>query len=175
MTVACLWIAQGVAAAPIVPTPPAGSLPGMQSRARPLPSAVLVAEAVDHRSLRRVLEQGLYVAGSEREFTGRTATFNHVTEQALRFGNGAGASGYLRWLRVHTAETLGDARSVTASDIGTGGFVYRPRGCGCHSETPTYLIAWQRGPLALTLLASGSGARAKTVEALARKLDRAVS
>ena len=175
MTVACLWLAQGVAAAPIVPAPPAGSLPGMQSRARPLPSAALVAEAVDHTGLRRVLEQGLYVAGSEREFTGRKAVFNHVVEQVLRFGKGAGASAYLRWLRVHTAETIGVPRSVTASTIGTDGFVYRPRGCGCHSETPSYLIAWRRGPLALTVLASGSGARTKTAEALARTLDRTIS
>jgi hypothetical protein len=147
----------------------------MQSRARPLPSAALVAEAIDHRGLQRVLERGLYVAGSEREFTGRTAVFNHVTEQVLRFGAEAGASSYLRWLRAHTAETLGGPRSVTASGIGTEGFVYRPRGCGCHSETPTYLIAWRRGPFALTVLASGNGARAKNVEALARKLDGAAS
>ena len=93
----------------------------------------------------------------------------------LRFGNRAGASSYLRWLRVHTAETLGDPRSVIASNIGTEGFVYRPRGCGCHSETPSYLIAWRRGPLALTVLASGSGARTKTAEALARTLDRTIS
>jgi hypothetical protein len=175
VTIAFLWVAHGLAAAPIVQTPPAESLPGMQSRARQLPPAVLVSEVVDHRGLRRVLDRGLYVAGSEREFTGRTAVFNHVTEQVLRFGGGAGASSYLRWLRAHTAESLGDPRSVTASSIGTEGFVYRPRGCGCHSETPTYLIAWRRGPLALTVLASGSGASAKTADALARKLDRTVS
>jgi hypothetical protein len=147
----------------------------MRSRARPLGSATLVAEVVDHAGLRRVLERGGYVAGSEREFFGGTAPFNHVTEQVLRFRRGAGALSYLHWLRAHATESLGAPRSVTASDAGTSGFVYRPRGCGCHSDKPTYLIAWQQGRLVLTVLASGDGATARTVGALAHRLDRAVS
>jgi len=170
-----LWVAQGLAAVPAVPTPPAASLPAMRSRARPLRPAVLIAEVIDHGGLRRVLDRGGYVAGSEREFFGRTAVFNHVTEQVIRFESGTGAASYLRWLRAHTAESLGDPRSVTTTGLGTGGFVYRPKGCGCHTETPTYLIAWRQGSLALTVLASGSGAAPRTVGALARRLDRAVS
>ena len=161
----------GAVALPAVPTPSAGSLPDMQSRARPLGTAALVAEAVDHAGLRRVLDRGGYVAGNEREFFGTHPVFDHVTERVLRFETGSGASSYLRWLRAHTAESLGAPRSVTPLDIGTEGFRFRPRGCGCHSETPTYLVAWRRGPLALTVLASGGGASAKTVGALARALD----
>ena len=173
--IAFLWVAQGFAAVPVVPAPPAGSLPELRSRARPLRPALLVAEVVDHAGLRGVLEHGRYLAGSEREFSGRSAVFNHVTERVLRFGSGAGATSYLRWLRAHTAESLGASRSVTAFGLGPEGFIYRPRGCGCHSETPTYLIAWRRGKLALTVLASGSGASAKTAGELARSLDRATS
>jgi len=175
MMIALLWIAPGFAAVPPVSTPPAGSLPEMQSRARALPQAVLVAEVIDHAGLRHVLDRGGYVAGSEREFFGRTPVFSHVTEQVLRFESGAGAAGYLRWLRAHTTESLGAPRSVTASGIGTDGFVYRPKGCGCHSDTPTYLIAWRRGNLVLTVLASGNGATAKTAGTLSRRLDRAAS
>jgi len=175
LLIAFLFVAQGLAAVPLVLTPPAGSLPEMRSRARALGPAVLVGEVIDHDGLRRVLDRGGYVAGSEREFFGHTVVFNHVTEQALRFGGAAGATSYLRWLRAHTAESLGAPRSVTAAGIGKSGFVYRPKGCGCHSDTPTYLIAWRRGQLVLTVLASGNGATAKTAGALARGLDRAAS
>lgn len=173
--IAFLWVAPGLAAVPVVPAPPAEALPDLHSRARPLRPAALVAETVDHGGLQRVLDRGRYVAGSEREFFGRTAVFNHVPERVLRFGSGTGASAYLTWLRAHAAESLGEPRSVTAPGIGTDGFVYQPRGCGCHSDTPTYLVAWRRGRLVLTVLASGNGASAKTAGGLARSLDRAAS
>jgi hypothetical protein len=172
---ALLWIAQGIAATPPVPTPPAGSLPEMKSRARHLGPTVLVAEAVDHEGLRRVLDRGRYVAGSEREFFGRAVLYNHVTERVLRFDREAGASSYLRWLRVHAADVLGEPQSLSASPIGNEGFVYRPRGCGCPSERPTFLIAWRRGRDVLTVLASGNGATAQTTGGLARRLDRITS
>jgi hypothetical protein len=173
--IAFLWVAPGIAAVPMVPAPPAGALPDLHSRARPLRPAALVAETVDHGGLQRVLERGGYVAGSEREFFGRNAVFNHVTERVLRFDNRTGASAYLGWLRAHAAELLGEPRSVSAAGIGTDGFLYRPRGCGCHSDTPTYLVAWRRGHLVLTVLASGNGASPKTTGMLARSLDRAAS
>jgi hypothetical protein len=175
LLVAVLCFAQAASAAAPVPTPPAGALPDMKSRTRALGSAALVAEVVDHDGLRRVLDRGRYVTGSEREFFGRTAVFNHVTERVLRFGGRAGASSYLRWLRAHAPESLGDPLSVTASPVGTGGFVYRPKGCGCPSDTPTFLIAWRRGNDALTVVASGSGATATTAGVLARRLDRTTS
>jgi len=173
IVLACLG--QGGAAAASVPSPPAGAVPGLQSRARSLPAATLVAEAVDHTGLARTLDRGRYTAGSEREFFGRGATFNHVTERVLRFGNAAGAARYLLWLRAHASELLGAPRSVTALAPGTDGFTFRPKGCGCHSDTPTYLIAWRRGNDALTVLASGPGSTAKTAGALARSLARATS
>ena len=79
------------------------------------------------------------------------------------------------WITSMPETGTAAVNEITASDIGTEGFVYRPRGCGCHSETPTYLIAWRRGPFVFTVLASGSGASAKTAGALGRSLDRAVS
>lgn len=173
--IALLCLAPVAAAARPVPTPPAAPLPHLQSRARALDPGALVSEAVDHAGLRRILERGRYVGGREREFFGGAVLFDHVTERVLRFGGVAGASSYLRWLREHASDSLGDPVSVTATSIGAGGFVYRPRGCGCHTETPTYLIAWRRGRDALTVLAAGRGATAKTTGALARSLDRAVS
>lgn len=172
---ALLCVAPALAAVPVVPTPPTGSPPGMQSRTRPLPPTVLVAEVIDHAGLRRVLERGGYAGGTEREFYGKTDVFNHVTERVLRFGSTAGATSYLRWLRTHSRQSLGAPRSITATRLGDGGFIYRPQGCGCHTETPTYLIAWRHGDLALTVLASGRGASPKTAGALARRLGGAVS
>jgi len=173
--IAFLCLALAPAALPAIPTPPAGSLPGMQSRARPLPSTVLAAEVIDHAGLRRVLERGGYAGGNEREFYGKTEVFNHVTEQVLRFGSAAGAASYLSWLRAHSAQSLGAPRSIAATRLSPGGFIYRPQGCGCHTETPTYLIAWRHGNLALTVLASGAGASPGTVTALARRLDGAAA
>ena len=172
---AVVCAAPALAASPIVLTPPRDSLPGMKSRSRSLPATVLVAEAIDHAGLRQTLERGGYAGGNEREFYGATDVFNHVTEQALRFGSTTGAATYLRWLRAHAAQALGPPRSITASRLGGGGFSYRPQGCGCHTETPTYLIAWRHGKLALTVLASGAGANPRTVNALARRLERAAS
>lgn len=173
IVLACLG--QGSAAAATVPIPPAGAVPGLQSRARTLPAAALVAEAIDHTGLARTLDHGRYAAGSEREFFGRTSTFNHVTERVLRFGDATGAALYLLWLRTHASESLGAPRSVTSLGPGTDGFTFRPKGCGCHSDTPTYLIAWRRGNDALTVLASGPGSTAKTAGALARSLSRTTS
>ncbi len=173
LLLALLWIAPGIAATTPVPTPPAGSVPGLESRSRPLGPTVLVAEAVDHRGLQGILARGRYVGGSEREFFGRAVVFNHVTERVLRFGSEAGASSYLRWLRAHAADSLGESRSLTASNVGVEGFVYRPKGCACPSDRPTYLIAWRRGHDALTVLASGNGATVKTTGNLARRLERA--
>ncbi len=144
----------------------------MKSRARTLTSKALAAESIDRDGLRRVLEHGRFVDGSEREFYGRTMVFNHVTERVLRFGSAAGASSYLRWVLAQAPASLGAPRSVTELDGTKGTFVYRPKGCGCHTDTPTYLMGWRRGTTALTVLASGPGATPATVSALARALER---
>lgn len=175
LMIALLLVAPAQAAEPLPRALPASALPALQSRSRPLTVAALASETVNHAGLRLVLAQGGYRAGSEREFYGRTASFNHVTARVLRFDDAAGASRYLSWVRGHAKESLGSPRAVTALGIGTGGFVYRPRGCGCHSDVPTFLMAWRRGPLVASLLASGSGATARSVGTLARALDRSTS
>jgi hypothetical protein len=152
-------------------TLPASALPGLQSRSRALTVVALAAETIDHAGLRRVLEDGAYRAGSEREFFGRSTSFDHVTARVLRFDRAAGASRYLAWVRGHAAELLGSPRAVTALGIGRGGFLFRPHGCGCHADRPTYLAAWRRGSLVATLQASGE-ASVLRVEKLARTLDR---
>ena len=132
-------------------------------------------EAVDHEGLRKVLDRARFVSGSERESFGRTATFNLVTARVLRFGSAGGATIYLRWLRGHAAASLGDPVSISPLGFGADGFVFRPRGCGCHTETPTFLIAWRRGRDALTIVAAGARATPKTAGVLARRLDQAVT
>ena len=167
--IASLCLAQGATAAP----PP--TVPGLQSRVRQLEAASLVREAVDHEGLRKVLDRARFVSGSERESFGRTATFNLVTARVLRFGSAGGATIYLRWLRGHAAASLGDPVSISPLGFGADGFVFRPRGCGCHTETPTFLIAWRRGRDALTIVAAGARATPKTAGVLARRLDQAVT
>lgn len=156
-------------------TPPPPTVPGLESRVRQLEAASLVREAVDHEGLRMVLERGRFVSGSERESFGRAATFNLVTARVLRFGTAGGATSYLRWLRGHAAASLGDPVSISPLGFGADGFVFRPKGCGCHTETPTFLIAWRHGRNALTVVAAGPRATPKTAGVLARHLDTAVT
>ena len=165
---ASLGLVHAATAAP----PPPPTVPGLESRVRQLDAASLAREAVDHQGLRIVLEQGRFVSGSERESFGRAAIFNLVTARVLRFGTAGGATSYLRWLRGHAAASLGDPVSISPLGFGADGFVFRPRGCGCHTGTPTYLIAWRRGRNALTIVAAGARATPKTARALARGLDQ---
>ncbi len=152
-------------------TLPAGAIAGLASRERVLPPSVLSAEALDHAHLARLLEQSGYVTGREREFYGRTSSFSHVTSRALRFASPRGAAAYLTWAQAHTVNTVGAQRSTRTLNVGDGGIVVRARGCGCHGETPTFLATWRHGPLVLWLLASGPGADARRVDALAGRLD----
>ena len=135
------------------------------------PGVDLFAEALDHVALGRLLDQGGYVTGSEREFYGRSPVFSHVIARVLRFRRPAGASAYLVWAQRHAADTVGALRSKRRLLIGETGVVVAPKGCGCHGETPTFLAIWRHGDLALWLLASGPGVNDRRVDALAGRLD----
>lgn len=172
LTLALLAAGCGTAHRPTPPaTLPAGAVPGLTNRDRELPASTLFAEALDHVALGRLLDQGGYVTGSEREFYGRSPVFSHVIARVLRFRRPAGASAYLVWAQRHAADTVGALRSKRRLLIGETGVVVAPKGCGCHGETPTFLAIWRHGDLALWLLASGPGVNDRRVDALAGRLD----
>src|SRR4051794_32530270 len=74
-------------------------LPALPSTARTLDADVLAADSLHPDELAHVLEQAGFVIGSEREFAGRSKTFEHVVVRRLRFGSAAGAERYLAWIR----------------------------------------------------------------------------
>jgi hypothetical protein len=157
------------------PTLPASALPDLESRARVLGLEALAADSLEPEPLRELLEDSGYVAGSEREFSGKTTTFDHVVARTLLFEDQEGADAYLGWLGAHGHDFLGRADRARLGLPGNSGVGFTLARCGtCKKELPTFLAGWRRGATVLSLLASGSGANPQRFGALARDLDETV-
>jgi len=157
---------------PAPPTLPASALPDLEPRARALGLEALAADSLEPEPLRELLEDSGYVAGSEREFSGKTSTFDHVVARTLLFEDQKGADAYLGWLGVHGHDFLGRADQAKLGLPGDSGVGFTLAACGtCKKELPTFLAGWRRGATVLSLLASGSGANPERFGALARDLD----
>jgi hypothetical protein len=168
----------GAESAPEAPpaTLPARALPDLTSRARTLDVSALAADALQPAALEALLRDAGYVMGSEREFSGKTRTFDHVVARTLGFADAAGADAYLDWLRRHGDDILGRAEPAGLSPPGGSGVVFRLARCGsCKKELPTFLAGWRRGDTVLTLLAAGSGADEARFSSLAGRLDSTAS
>jgi hypothetical protein len=162
------------------PAPPAtlgaAALPQLDSRARTLAAADVAFDALEPDSLRQLLVESGYQTGSEREFSGKTKTFDHVVARALVFETSDGALAYLGWLRGHGDDVLGRAVPAKIEPPGEAGVAFALERCGtCKKELPTFLAGWQRGETVLTLLAAGSGANPARFAALVREHDKAGS
>ena len=165
------------AAPPAAPaTLPAAALPELDSRARTLGAAALAADSFEPAALEALLSEGGYLTGREREFSGKTLTFDHVVARTLVFETENGAEAYLGWVRGHGDEFLGRAVPAKVAPPGEGGVAFTLERCGtCKKELPTFLAAWRRGETVLTLLAAGSGADAASFSTLAHELDEAAA
>jgi len=162
------------AAAPA--TLPAVALPELDSRSRSLDAAALADDAFEPDALAALLSEGGFVAGREREFSGKTATFDHVVARTLVFESPSGADAYLGWVRGHGDEVLGRAAPAKVVPPGEGGVAFTLERCGtCKKELPTFLAAWRREATVMTLLAAGDGADAASFSALAHELDEAAA
>ena len=156
-------------------TLPRAALPDLPSQTRALDADALAADALQPGALERLLDQAGYVTGTEREFAGKTRTFDHVVARTLVFGTPGGAESYLGWLRGHGADFLGRAQAADVSVPGTSAVTFALAQCGsCKKEVPTFLAGWRRGEHVVTLLAGGSGANPERFAALARELDQTV-
>jgi hypothetical protein len=156
-------------------TLPASALPDLEPRARALGLEALAADSLKPEPLRELLEESGYVAGNEREFSGKTTTFDHVVARTLLFENQEGADAYLGWLGAHGHDFLGRADRAQLGLPGDSGVGFTLAACGtCKKELPTFLAGWRRGATVLSLLASGSGANPERFGALARELDGTV-
>jgi hypothetical protein len=154
------------------PTLPAAALPELASRARALDADALAADALRPAPLASLLEEAGFEGGSEREFSGKTTTFDHVVARALRFESAQGAEAYLDWLRGHGNDILGRAVPAELASPGESGVAFVLARCGtCKKEVPTFLAGWRRGTTVLSLLAAGPGANPERFDSLASELD----
>jgi hypothetical protein len=154
----------------------AASLPELDSTARMLDAAAVAFDAFDTASLEELLAEAGYEAGSEREFSGKTKTFDRVVARTLVFETEDGALAYLGWLRGHGDDVLGRAIPATIASPGEDGVAFELERCGtCKKELPTFLAGWRREDTVLTLLAAGSGANPARFTALVREHDEAAA
>ena len=152
---------------------PAAALPRLDSRVRSLDTSALAADALRPDELADLLAEAGYVAGREREFSGRTRTFKHVDARTLVFEREEGGERYLDWLSRHGRDLLGRAAPVRLSTPGKAGVALRLVPCGaCKNELPTFLAGWRRGATVLSILAAGPGANPKRFSALLQEQDR---
>jgi hypothetical protein len=157
---------------PPPPTLPAAALPDLESRSRTLDVGALAGDALEPDNLADLLDEAGFETGNEREFSGKTTTFDHVVARSLRFGTVEGADVYLDWLREHGDDILGRAAPAKVVTPGESGVAHTLARCGtCKKELPTFLAGWRRGEVVLSLLAAGSGGNPVRFEALARELD----
>jgi hypothetical protein len=152
---------------------PGSALPDLDSRARSLSAEALAADSYEPEALADLLDEARFVSGSEREFSGKTRTFDHVVARTLLFEDDQGAETYLGWLRTHGEDFLGRVEPAKVSPPGESGVAFALAACGtCKKEIPTFLAGWRRGSTILTLLAAGSGANPERFSALAEQFDR---
>jgi hypothetical protein len=153
-------------------TLPAAALPELESRSRTLDIEALAADALEPGELADLLADAGFDTGREREFSGRTRTFDHVVARTLRFESEDGAEAYLGWLREHGDDVLGRAAPAKLVPPGESGVAYTLVPCGtCKKELPTFLAGWRRGEIVLSLLAAGSGGNPDRFDELAREFD----
>lgn len=154
----------------------AAALPELDSTARTLATADLAFDALEPAALENLLAEAGYETGSEREFSGKTKTFDHVVARTLVFESPEGALAYLGWLRGHGDDVLGKAIPAKIAPPGEAAVAFELERCGtCKKELPTFLAGWQRGETVLTLLAAGSGANPARFTALVREHDEAAT
>lgn len=155
-------------------TLPAAALPELASSARTLDAEALAADALEPKSLGALLSDSGFESGREREFSGKTTTWDRVLARTLRFGSPQGAQAYLAWLGTHGNDLLGRAVAAKFGPPGIDGVAFVLARCGtCKKELPTFLAGWRRGDLVFFLLAAGPGGNPERFGELVRDLDAA--
>lgn len=153
-----------------VPLADPDSLSDLNRSERELGVDALSEDALEPPKLAGVLEKADFEGGREIEYTGHTKLYSHVVTRALIFAKPDGASAYLQWLDRHATDLLGPVKSQQPLAVGSDGVLLLQEGCNCHSDLPTYLLAWRDGSVVRTLLADGAGVNERRVTALAREL-----
>jgi hypothetical protein len=157
------------------PTLAAGTLPELDSRGRILDVDGLAVDAFRPAEFARFLEDAGFVSGREREFSGKSRTWDRVVARTLLFESDEGARAYVDWLERHAEELLGKAAPADWSAPGDAGVAFVLVPCGsCKKELPTFFAGWRRDATVATLLAAGAGANEGRFAELTRRLDARV-
>ena len=176
----CGNAAEPAASPPAAPAPPVtlqpADLPELTARARMLGPHELAADAFAPAALAAILQDGGFVVGSEREFSGHTDAFDHVLARTLRFSDAAGAQAYLGWLTANAGDLLGKIRPEAPVGLGQDGVAFSLVRCGtCKKELPTIMAAWRHAAVVGFVLAAGRGTDRDRFGDLAHRLDARIS
>ncbi len=155
------------AAAPERPLPllDAAAVPGLSGERRDL-TAVELAQDAGARELGNLLEGWGFVRASERDMRGGTGDIAVLVTRTVEFEGPTGAHRYADFLRRKATLTLGSAPDFRPLE--GGGYLFEGSLCGCHRETPQYLVVRPRGARVSWLRLNGPGVD----EAIARRLAR---
>lgn len=167
--------APGLGTVPALTALPAEALPGHAAKVVELDATLVASDAVQPQELQVLLEDAGFVGGRQRTFSNGGSPPRRLLARVLQFGDAAGATAYLGWLREHASDVIGTAAPAPAPDLPEAFLAHRvPSGC-CHQEVPIFLAAWRRGSTVLSLQVAGAAVTRADVPGLASAFDRAIA
>jgi hypothetical protein len=171
-----MWItaACGSAPAAAAPSPPltamqvlsTGELPGMLSVTRVLTVDELAGDASISGLAAKVRSWG-YLDGRERVFQGQSRHLTLVISRSLIFGDAAGASAYVAFVKANSSAFFGDGDGVQPLDSeGRSGWTFSPPACACHMANPAVVGVVQSGAGVIWLEINGPDATSSLLASL---------
>ncbi len=159
------------------PAPPAAqptlsprAVPYLPSSSHSLTEAGLAKEA-GSPGLSQQLRSWGFVSGADRYFQGESHQLQVVDSRALRFRTAAGATKFIRFVRLHASTYLGAYPGMRGfSSRGRTGILATAQACACHLANPAFLGVVARGGQVTWLEINGPGA---TVGRLAQLIGAA--
>jgi hypothetical protein len=153
------------------------ALPGYVVHRSDLDVSSLARDALEPAALASLLDDAGFVGGTEARFTARREALIEVVARVLRFGDPSGAAAYLAWFERHAADLLGsETQPARVPRAVPDGVAFAHGVCGgCTKDTFQYVVAWTRGPYAITLRVGGPAAGPRAADPLAARLDERVT
>jgi hypothetical protein len=153
------------------PAPPpvlaASAVPYLPSTTAPVTAHDLAADA-NIASLSDTISHLGFVVGAQRTFQGQSKhRLQLVISRTLRFTTAAGARGFVRFVRRHAGDYVGQVPTVKPLRSGgrPGSLIVAPL-CACHMAQPALLALVSSGRDVTWLEINGPGATPATLAAL---------
>jgi len=135
----------------------------------------LAAEAMDVAALDGLLESAGFLAATERTYAGVDPEIRRVVVRVVRFDSLGGAERYLRWLREHASEVIGDAEPAPGHPYREAPvYIHEPGGC-CPKEAVVALSVWRSGRDVIRVLVAGPGADGRAASSVFAALAGSMS